>query len=417
MGLDITSFTPMLKKYYTPRNVELITYKHFPTLRLLSKREDWTGSTYEMPLWDEAAQAVGHDFADAKEGKDKGQYTVFSLEQSKLYGFAQLDRQVMKRSMGDKRAFLRAFTAEVDGVLQLLGREMAAKIFMTRANIRGKIGAIANGDGTNDRVTLTNRQDVVKFSVGMGLLASDDGTAANLESATPLYVRRIDRSNGYLFLTATRGSSTPADVTSAAGSWDVNDTLHRYGDITAGSDTLGIAGIPEWVPETAPGSTPFFGVNRAVDTDRRGGIRVDGSGLTMEDALIEAGMRAFEAGAHLSHFVMNPLRIGYLIREVGSKLVRDEKTSAKIGTSAFSVHTPAGEQTVYGDPFCPVDKIYGLNIKTWELVSSGPIPELFDDDLKMLRESDSDAYEVRMGGYAQLGCHKPGDNIVIHSIG
>lgn len=416
MGLDITTFTPMLKKYYTPRNVELITYKHFPTLRLLSKREDWTGSTYEMPLWDESAQAVGHDFVDAQEGKDKGQYTVFSLTRSKIYGFAQLDRLAMKVSMGDKRTFLRAFTAEVDGVLQLLGRELASKIFMTRANIRGTIGAIANGDGTNDRVTLANRQDVVKFSVGMGVLAGD-GTAAGLESATPLFVRKIDRSNGYLFFTATRGSATPANVTSAAGSWDVADSLHRYGDLTAADDTLGIAGIPEWVPETAPDSTSFFGVDRSVDTDRRGGIRVDGDGLTMEDALIEAGMRSFEAGGHLSHFVMNPLRIGYLIREVGSKLVRDEKTSAKIGTAAFSVHTPAGEQTVYGDPFCPVDKIYGLNIKTWELVSSGALPELFDDDLKMLREATSDAYEVRMGGYGQLGCHKPGDNLVIHSLG
>ena len=72
--LDISGFQPMLKKYYTPRNVELVTYKKFPTLRLLPKRTDWTGSTYDMPIWYESAQSVGHNFADAKAGKDRGQY-------------------------------------------------------------------------------------------------------------------------------------------------------------------------------------------------------------------------------------------------------------------------------------------------------------------------------------------------------
>lgn len=412
MGLDISAYEPMLKKYYTPRNVDLITYKRFPTLRLLPKRTDWTGSTYEMPIWHESAQAVGHDFQDAKDGKDRGEYGVWSLTQSKIYGFAQLDRQVMKRSMGDKRAFMRAFTAEVDGVLQLLGREMAGKIFGTRAGVRSTIAAIGNGTGTNDKITLANRQDVVHFSLGMALVASSAGTAASLRNTgTPYFVVKIDRSKGEIYLSATRRGAAVNVISD--GSWDVSDSLHRYGDITTSSDTLGIAGFAEWLPLAAPSSTPFFGVDRSLDRDKLAGMVVDGSGLTMEDALIEGGMRAFEAGVDLTHFVVNPLRMGQLIREVGSKLVRDEKTSAKIGKSAFLVQTPAGEQSVYGDPFAPVDRIYGLDIKSWELVSSGPIPEIFDDDLKMLREADSDAYEVRMGGYGMLGCHVPGNNVVI----
>lgn len=408
--LDISGFQPMLKKYYTPRNVELVTYKKFPTLRLLPKRTDWTGSTYDMPIWYESAQSVGHNFADAKAGKDRGQYDKWSLTQSKIYGFAQLDRQVMKRSMGDKRAFLKAFTAEVDGVLQLLGREMAGKIFGNRAGVRSTIRAIENADGTNDAIVLANRQDVVHFSVGMALVASQAGTSATLRnSGAPLYVRKIDRTKGVLLISNTRYGS-PYDITT--DSWDVGDSLHRFGDITTASDQLGFAGFGEWLDEN-PTSTPFFGVDRTIDRDKLAGMFVDGAGLTIEDALIEGGMRAFEAGADLTHFVMNPLRIGQLIRALGSKVIRDEKTSAKIGKSAFLVQTPAGEQSVYGDPFCPPNRIYGLNIKTWELVSTGPLPELFDDDLKMLREADADAYEVRMGGYGQLGCHVPGENLVI----
>lgn len=416
MGLDIATFEPMLKKYYTSRQVDLITYKNFPTLRLLTRNKNWTGSTYEMPIWHESAQSVGHDFTAAKAGKDKGKYTKWSLTQSKIYGFAQLERQVMKRATGDKRAFLRAYTSEVDGVLQLMGRELAGKIFGTRAGVRSTIKSIGNGDGTNDAVVLENRQDVVKFSLGMALVASSAGTAASLRnSGNELYVRRIDRSTGTLYMSDTKDGS-PFNVVTT-DSWTAGDSLHRYGDITTSDDTLGISGFAEWVPATAPGSTLFYGVDRSVDTDKLGGIRVDASGLTISDALIEAGERAFEAGIDLTHFVMNPLRISSLIREADSKLVRDEKTSAKIGRSAFTLHTPAGEQTIYGDPFCPVAQTYGLNIKTWELISSGEAPEIADDDFKMLRESDQDAYEVRMAGYLQLGCHKPGENLVITNLG
>lgn len=419
MTLDISEYTPMLKRYYTPRRVEQITYKKFPTLRLLKKRTDWTGTTYEMPIWHESAQAVGHDFATALANKGNGLYDVWQLSRKKIYGFASIDRMTMKASMGDARSFMRAFTAEVDGVLQLLGRELAGKIFRDEAATRSTVSAIGNGDGTNDLITLANRSDVVNFSVGMRLIFSDAGGAPGATLHTPssgdCVVAKIDRAAGTLTLKTALGGSAFNTGSALTTALAVGDYIHREGDIVTAGTNIGFAGFDSWVPTSAPSGT-FKGVDRSQDPEKLGGIRVNGSGMTVEDSLIAASERAFEAGADLSHWVMNPLKFGHLIREAGSKMVRDDAATQKLGTSAFKVATNAGEQVVYADPFCQPDRIYGLSADTWELVSLGPLPEIADDDLKMLRESDADAYEVRMAGYGELGCHVPGHNVVIHSL-
>ena len=55
-----------------------------------------------------------------------------------------------------------------------------------------------------------------------------------------------------------------------------------------------------------------------------------------------------------------------------------------------------------------------LQMDTWKLYSLGKAPKILDhDSLKMLRESSSDAVEVRVGYYAQLGCKCPGYNVNI----
>lgn len=412
MTLDISEFTPMLKIYYSPRNVELMAYKRHPTLRLLSKRTDWTGDTYDMPIWHEGSQAISRTFGTALAEKGEGSYTKFVLSRSKIYGFASIDRLALKASMGDKRAFMRAYTAEVDGVMKGLGREIAMNVFRTRAVVRGRIGSVAGA--ASGVLTLANRSDHIHFHLNMSCVFSDAGGAAGATlnlGGVNYYVIAIDRSAGSLTFSATRGGSA-VDFTGEAGDALVaTDFIHREGDVTASSNTLGLAGFEEWVPESAPGATTFYGVNRSVDTDKLGGLRVDASGYTVEDALVLLGERCFEQEADVSHVVMHTSRIAELTRERQSKLILDEETSKKIGCSAFKLATPAGEISVFGDALCQPNTMWGLDVKSWELVSTGVLPEIFDEDVTMLRESTTDSYEVRMGGYGNLGCHSPGSNI------
>ena len=55
-----------------------------------------------------------------------------------------------------------------------------------------------------------------------------------------------------------------------------------------------------------------------------------------------------------------------------------------------------------------------LSMSFWKLYSLGKCPKILDSDgLRMLRESNADAVEVRVGYYAQLGCRAPGFNATI----
>ena len=40
-----------------------------------------------------------------------------------------------------------------------------------------------------------------------------------------------------------------------------------------------------------------------------------------------------------------------------------------------------------------------------------------EDDLRILRESDSDGYEGRVGGYREMSCDAPGHNLQIYNFG
>jgi hypothetical protein len=53
-------------------------------------------------------------------------------------------------------------------------------------------------------------------------------------------------------------------------------------------------------------------------------------------------------------------------------------------------------------------------MRTWKLYSLGAAPKMLElDGLPMLRITDDDAYEGRMGYYANLGCTAPGFNAVV----
>jgi hypothetical protein len=55
-----------------------------------------------------------------------------------------------------------------------------------------------------------------------------------------------------------------------------------------------------------------------------------------------------------------------------------------------------------------------LQLDMWKLYSLGKAPKILDaDGLKMLRESDADAVQVRVGYYAQVGCRAPGFNATV----
>lgn len=412
--LTTTNFDKALKVYYTPQRVKLRAYERNPLLALMPKAQEFPGRNLPIPIWYGVGQGVSSTFATAQANKGVGKYKEFVLTRVKGYGLGSIQNEVLEAARGQKAAWLEA-TVEIDGVMHQVTRDLAIGMYRDTTGARGTVfnGTVASGGTALDTdtkiLTLANREDVTNFEVGMFLVFATSGAPTTLKnSGTAVSVTAIDRSAGTLTL-----SANPTGGTSIAGA----DIIAREGDLTSGSSALKMAGLSAWIPSTAPDSTSFFGVDRSDDTDRLGGVRVDGTSMSIEDALIEGASRLAECGGMPDKVFMSPMKFARLVRELGSKVEHDIVKSpdmAMIGFRSIKVYTPVGVLDVVSDANCQYDTAWMLQMDTWKLYSMGGAPKLLTygpgEGNRWVRESDDDSIEFRCGWYGNIGCNYPGGN-------
>jgi len=102
-----------------------------------------------------------------------------------------------------------------------------------------------------------------------------------------------------------------------------------------------------------------------------------------------------------------------LEKSLGSKVQYvDMKKNAEIAFRGISVNGANSIIQVFPDRSCPSTTGYLLQMDTWKLEALGEAPQIltYGDGLQMLRVSNADAGEVRVGYYAQLRTNAPGWN-------
>lgn len=106
-----------------------------------------------------------------------------------------------------------------------------------------------------------------------------------------------------------------------------------------------------------------------------------------------------------------------LEKALGAKVmyVDVEHAEAKIMYTGIKIMGPGGPITVIPDRSCPSQTAYLLQMNTWKLRSIGKAPKIlqYGDGLDGLRVGNADAYEIRLGYYANLICNAPGWNCVV----
>lgn len=395
MALDLTTFASALKAHYSNDRVENMVYQDNPLLALMPKMEQFGGKNLPIPIIYGNPQGRSATFSDAQANKTNSQLKDFVLLRKSDYSLASISNEVLEASKGNANAFMEAATTEIDGAIHSAVRSLAIAMYGTGS---GSIGQVTTG-ATGTSITLKNADDVTNFEVGMELVFDDADGGGTVKSGS-VTVTAINRDSGVLTVDAMSaiagGSGTASD-----------DYIFVEGDYDAK-----ISGLRAWVPDSAPGATAFFGVDRTADVTRLGGIRYDGSAMPIEEALISAASRVAREGGKPDHCFMNYSKFADLEKALGSKVQYvDVKASAEIGFRGIVVNGPRGPIKVIPDQNCPSKRAFMLQLNTWKLYSLGKAPKILDaDGMKMLREASSDAVEVRVGYYAQLGCRAPGWN-------
>lgn len=399
MALDLTTFASGLKAHYTNDRIENMVYADNPALAMIPKYEKFGGKNLPVPVTYGNPQGRSATFSTAQANKGNSRITDFVLTRVPDYSLASISNEVIMASMGDANAFMEAATYEIDGAIQAATRSLATKLFR---NGSGSIGQVQTSSFATTTLTLgnstaTDPESVVNFEVGMVIVVNDTDDATSVRSGT-LTIAGVDRSAGTV--------TTTANLSTGIAAIAQNDYIFVQGD-----PGLAVSGFDAWVPASAPSSTAFFGVNRTLDT-RLGGLRSDGSAKPIEEALIDAAVLVAREGGKADVCFMSYKQYANLEKALGSKVQYvDVKANAEIAFRGILINGPRGPIKVIPDQNCQANVAWMLQLDSWKLYSLGKAPQILDaDGMKMLREASSDAVEVRVGYYAQVGCRAPGWN-------
>lgn len=401
-SFDLGAANAALKELYDDQKIANLVYKNNPFLAMVPKMEEFGGKYMPIPLIVNNSQGRSATFSSAQSNQTAATVQSFALTRATNYSIAQIDNQTMLASKTDKMAFINGATVVIDGAIRSLTNNLATQLFRDGS---GSIGVIGTISGLNPGViTLASPSDVVNFEVNMTLRAFD---TAGTDRGTTGYVVAVNRTAG----TVTVGTSMGGSAANPAG-WVATDRLVVQGDWS-----LAMKGLSAWIPTVAPTTGDnFFGVDRSTDPTRLAGVRFNGSSESIEEAVIDASLLVAREGGTPDVCIMNFASYAALEKSLGAKAQYISFDGpAKLYYPGILINGAAGQIKVFPDRSCPAKTAYLLQMDTWKLYSLGPAPHIakYADGLEMLRVFNSDAAELRVVSYSNLGCNAPGFNCVV----
>lgn len=416
MATDSTTQAAALKQHYygTERTIKDLTYGESPAYALIEKDEDFGGSSGELPIIHGHNQGQSAAFGTAQANVGNLKIKRWSMTNVTHYGVAQITGQLIRQSRGNANAYLKYATAEIDGTFKAAARRYGVDLFRAGWGDVGRLSA-TQALGTTV-VQFDNFEDVMNFEVDMWLKFSPSQNAAVLrgtDGANRLQVTARDEDAGTITLNANLNSIAAG----AGGVIAVSDFIFIEGDRqnSATPTRQRMTGFEAWVPFTGADLTGnYWGVDRTLDKTRLGGRRLDGTTMNIEEAMTKAMVLSARGGGKPDYAFISYTRWLDLENSLGSKKVYADVEKAGVGFRALTLQGPKGPVQVMPDSACPLSRAFVVQLDTWSFMSMGkPIGFLDEDELQMLRQSSSDGYEVRIGGYFQLGCKAPGFNVCV----
>lgn len=414
-SFDLGAANAALKELYDDQKIANLVYKNNPFLAMVPKMEEFGGKYMPIPLIVNNSQGRSATFSSAQSNQTAATVQSFALTRATNYSIAQIDNQTMLASKTDKMAFINGATVVIDGAIRSLTNNLATQIFRDGSGTIGVVGA----GSINGVIQLASPSDIVNFEVNMSLEAYTSNVlctgVTGGPSASTVFVVAVNRTAGTVSVSSLMGG--PIGGAGTAG-WTatIGSTLNVVGDRTA-SAGYAMKGLSAWIPTVAPtAGDNFFGVDRSTDPTRLAGVRFNGSSESIEEAVIDASLLVAREGGTPDVCIMNFASYAALEKSLGAKAQYISFDGpAKLYYPGILINGAAGQIKVFPDRSCPAKTAYLLQMDTWKLYSLGPAPHIakYADGLEMLRVYNSDAAELRVVSYSNLGCNAPGFNCVV----
>lgn len=405
---NINNFDAALKQIYRDSLLNYLTYKTRPLLGILPKYEKFGGRNMPIPVIYGHPQGVSSTFADAQANATQVLVEDFLLTRVKWYSIAIIDGETIIATQNNTEAFISAMKAKVDGTLMALSDKLESDLFRSGTGSLAQLHASTAPTVANPMVlTLAQTEEITNFEVGMSLTCSLTDGGAALSTPNPAVIAGINYSSGTI--------TTDYDNSGAGTNWTTSDYLSQEGTgLEGGSSNLAIAGLDAWVPGSVPGATAFFGVDRTT-TGRFYGTIHDGSSDPLEEAGIDGQSKASRDGGRVDCWVLHHAQYRKLVKELGAKKEYTQTQAqsgkgmvANVAYKGVLIDGDHGPIETIAANKCPATKSWMLQKDTWTLATTKKaVGILREDGLRIQRQASADGYEIRTGGYGNLGCNGP----------
>jgi len=410
-----------LKELYTGDDyMKDLVYKKNPLLALMPKDEssDGMGGKYiPVPLIYGTPQGRSATFTNAQNNQTAPSLVSFFVYRVSNYQIATITNELLEATKGSAAAFIDEAKLVVDTSFRNISNDLASDLYGAGNGVRGQYSSISTGV-----IQLAVPAQIVQFEVGMALVSFSisGNTYTQSTGANIGYVIAVNRSSGQLTVSATAGGAagTPTNWSTTFPYLGVQGDV-VFGAITQQQSYPKVSGLAAWLPLTAPSSGDnYWGVDRSADVTRLAGVRFDGSGESIEEALIDASALVAREGGEPDMCFMNFASWSALEKSLGAKVqyVDVKHEEADIAFKGITVHAPYGPITVIPDRNCPALTCYLLQLNTWKFRSLNRAPHILRygmEGLEALRVGNADAMEIRIGYYGNLVCNAPGWNCVV----
>lgn len=397
-----------------------LVYKKRPFLALVPKNESpsgFAGKYIPVPLTYGDPQGRSHNFANAQSNQTPPVPVSFFVYRATDYQLVTITNELIESTAGDAGAFVDEVKYNMDTGFNNISNNLAMDLYGDGSGSRGSYASISTG-----AIVLADPNQIVNFEVNQTLVSfSVSGlTYAQSTGAALGYVVGVNRAAGTLTVSATLGGSagTPSNWSTSFPFLAVQGDV-TFGSVTATTQYVAPQGLAAWLPKVAPTAGQlYWGVDRSTDVTRLAGVRFDGSGETIEEALIDAASLVAREGGAPEMCFMSFASYSALEKSLGSKVqyVQVKHEEADIAFAGITVNAPYGPITVMPDKNCPGMTAYLLQMDTWQFRSLGKAPHILTyglEGLQGLRVGNADALEVRIGYYGNLICRAPGWNCVV----
>jgi len=408
------SVAGILKELYDDQKVQWLTYKDNPLLAMMHKETKFPGKYFPNPVVYGLSQGASATFSSAYNNQSSPKVAEFLVTRVSDFSLATIDGQLLAAAQTDPGAFIDGAELMIDAAWQTAVNRIASAQFRNGAGTIAQLESIANVSGTTYDITLTNSDDSVQFEIGQVLLAVQNSDGSGTQSANPATVNAINRNTGVLRVT----------IPTASTGWTANYYIAVQGDLpttsnnnfqpsgsTVTNSLLKLAGLQAWLPQSAPTSgDTFFGVDRSVDTMRLAGVSYDGTGLSIEEALLQGTGRIAMQGGRVDTGVCSYATYTALITSLGSKVVYVDEKIGEIGFRGVQVNGANTVMSVFPDRSCMDGFVFALEMDDWVLRSQNEAPHIlkYMDQIEILRVPGVDAAELRVGGYMNMYPKHPG---------